>query len=334
MLSPHLPHLVEFSQFGSLRIEIHRSSLARQAAWIDSIGQGVARQDADLAAGADRQILSFRGHAGKFLSIPFRQAGSVAILGSENIPLRDGEHRRGVGVVGIAAQRGEGQSHGRFVGSGRFGLASQSGQRRRLGADVILGDIEPFAAEQRQVDAVALAGIAEEFFDEGVVGVGLNGRNFQSQLILFDLSRVAFRRILQHEFQPGLMERPLHQEHRIAVAPQRRQPAGKHSQAGIGNVGREQRILRPEHRNHGQGADAAAGISGGDRFLGHQQHSAGGVGDRRQALPVDVGAYSQSGEADPFGAQDRQHTAEFSGVGPSQSGPVADIDDGAGGCGG
>ena len=213
-------------------------------------------------------------------------------MGSEDIPLRNGEHRRGVGVVGIAAQRGKGQPHGRFVGSSRFGLAGQSGQRRRLGANVILGEIEPFAAKQRQVDAVALAGITEEFFDEGVVGVGLHGGNLQSQLILCDLSRVAFCRILQHEFQPGLVERSLHQEHRVAVAPQRRQPAGKHPQAGVGDVGREQRILRPEHRHHGQGADAAASIGRGDCFLRHKQHPAGGVGDRRQALPVDLGADS------------------------------------------
>ena len=163
--------------------------------------------------------------------------------------------------------------------------------------------------------------------------MGLHGGNLQSQLILCDLSRVAFCRILQHEFQPGLMERSLHQEHRVAVAPQRRQPAGKHPQAGVGDVGREQRILRPENRHHGQGADAAASIGRGDCFLRHKQHPAGGVGDRRQALPVDLGADSQGGEADPFGAQDRQHTPELGGVGPSQTGPVADIDDGTGGRG-
>ncbi len=131
------------------------------------------------------------------------------------------DHRR-LGVVGVSPQRRVGQPDCRIAGSDRLGLPAELGKCRSLLTHRRPRQLEALAAERRQEDAAARRGVANQFREVGVVGLGRDARNCD-----FDPSGSPAVGDDVH-LDPHLLERSLQQDDRVAVGAERRHPLGQH----------------------------------------------------------------------------------------------------------
>ena len=208
-------------------------------------------------------------------------------------------------------------------------LAGERGQCGSLSADGAPGQFEAFAAEQRQEGTAAFTGIAGEFPKKSVFLSRRGSRNFEHRGLA-----AGRRRHLERHLESAAVECALDEHDRIPVCAERRQTVGKHPQVGVGHITRQNDILRPPDRLHGQGSETAASVLRRDGLVGHQQHPAGRARDGGEAGPIHLRSDSDARERDSLRPQFFENLLEFGHVDAVQPRAVADVHDGTRGRGG
>ena len=248
-----------------------------------------------------------------------RQSGrrQVARIGGE-LPHRHLADERGVGIVGIAPQRGFRQPLGRRMRSRGLGPLREHRERRGLAADDRAGQGQALPAHEGQKHAVVRPGVAGEF---GEIGVFLAGRGRGNR------NRRGGGVILEGQFQPPRGEVALDEHDGVAVRAQRRQAARQHAEAGVRRVARNRHVPRPGDGLNGEPADPCPRLSGVVGRFRHHQHAAGNAGQRGQARPVDPGADSEAGDGDPLGREQVDEPRILGCVAAVEARAVPDVDD-------
>ena len=151
------------------------------------------------------------------------------LLDAAGLPPGHLADERGILIVGVTPQRRLGEPQRRALNTGLLGLDREGRQRLGFTADQVPGHDQPLAAHDGEEQPIARAGVASQFREEGVVGLGGGRRHGK-------LDRLLAGRVGDRDFERGVLERTLDEHHRFAIGPQRRHHGRQHPHRGVGGL--------------------------------------------------------------------------------------------------
>ncbi len=184
LLAAHAAHRVELGEFPRVAHGLPRGC-GRIAGWRGlSAGPGRCLRRGQRLELRSRLLPVFLG--GIFLRCLVVGGLFISLESLES----DRSHERSIDVVGVAPERSHRQPQGGPMGAGGLCLAGEFGERGRLAADRGASQIQSLAAEERQEDAVAVAGVSRQFDEERILLAGLRRRNLDGCRMAARTSRV------------------------------------------------------------------------------------------------------------------------------------------------